>query len=93
MAISRLICVTVRKKTVGFISGEEMMNAMIALNGIPAERKERPIGIAAYVGRGETSPMHAAETIARYSFLLENCIFFEEKNRLTIALSRMLRRR
>jgi hypothetical protein len=65
-----LICVAVRKKIVGFINGDDRMNAMTALNGNPADMSERPIGIAAYVGSGETTPAKAATTIERYSFVL-----------------------
>jgi hypothetical protein len=72
MAISMLICVAVRKKIVGFINGEERTNAMTALNGMPVFIRDSPIGIAAYVGKGETKPIRAAEIIAMYSFVEEN---------------------
>jgi len=72
IAISILICVAVRKNIVGFISGEERINAITALKGIPDVIKDSPIGIAAYVGKGETKPMRAADRIPRYSFLDEN---------------------
>jgi hypothetical protein len=64
--------VAVRKNIVGFISGEERINAITALNGIPDLMKESPIGIAAYVGKGETTPMSAADVMAMYSFLEES---------------------
>ena len=47
IAISMLICVAVRKKMVGFIRGDERMNAMTALNGTPDVINDNPIGIAA----------------------------------------------
>ena len=46
-AISMPSCVAVRKKTLGFISGEEITKAITALKGIPAGIKDNPIGIAA----------------------------------------------
>ncbi len=52
------------------------MNAITALNGIPAAINERPMGIAAYVGSGEASPISAAEAMEMNSFLDETCIFF-----------------
>jgi hypothetical protein len=71
-AISKLICVAVRKNIVGFINGDERINAITALNGIPDVMNESPIGIAAYVGNGEINPMRAAEIIAMYLFLEES---------------------
>ena len=62
------ICVAVRKKIVGFIRGEERMNAITALNGSPVTIIERPMGTAAYVGSGEASPIKAAMTMDRDSF-------------------------
>jgi hypothetical protein len=79
IAISILICVAVRKNIVGFINGEERINAITALNGIPDVINDNPIGIAAYVGKGEITPMIAAEIIARYSFLEESLIFIPRK--------------
>jgi hypothetical protein len=63
-----LIWVAVRKNIVGFISGEERINAMTTLKGIPDVIKDSPIGIAAYVGKGEIKPIRAAEMMARYLF-------------------------
>ena len=67
MAMLILICVAVRKKIVGFISGEERMNAITALNGSPVVIRERPMGTAAYVGNGEASPTRAATMMERNS--------------------------
>ena len=67
MAMLILICVAVRKKIVGFIRGEERMNAITALNGSPVAISERPMGTAAYVGSGEASPIKAAMTMERNS--------------------------
>ena len=72
IAISILICVAVRKNIVGFIKGEERINAITALKGTPDVINDNPIGIAAYVGKGEIKPTIAAEMIATYSFLDEN---------------------
>jgi hypothetical protein len=72
IAISMLICVAVRKNIVGFISGEDKINAITALNGIPDVINDSPIGIAAYVGKGEIKPMKAAEIMAKYSLRDEN---------------------
>jgi hypothetical protein len=49
-----------------------MINAMMALNGMPDAIKESPIGIAAYVGSGEASPIRAAPIIAMCSLTGEN---------------------
>jgi hypothetical protein len=46
-AISIPNCAAVRKKTLGFISGEAKIKAIIVLNGTPAEINDIPIGIAA----------------------------------------------
>jgi len=62
-AISIPICVAVKKKTPGFISGDERIKAIIALKGTPAEINETPIGIAAYVGSGESNPINAPAII------------------------------
>jgi hypothetical protein len=74
----------------GFIKGEEMTNAKIALNGTPTERRLNPIGIAAYVGRGETRPIALAVIIDTYSLRVENVNFFLLKNFRTLTLSKML---
>jgi len=37
-----------------------------------------PIGIAAYVGKGEINPIRAAEMMAMYSFLMRNDFFCRE---------------
>jgi hypothetical protein len=66
-----LICVAVRKKIVGFIKGEEKINAITALKGTPVVISDNPIGMAAYVGKGEIKPIMAAEMMATYSFLDE----------------------
>jgi hypothetical protein len=42
-----LICVAVRKNIVGFMSGEEKINAITALKGTPVVINDSPIGIAA----------------------------------------------
>jgi hypothetical protein len=68
-------CVAVRKNTVGFINGDAMMNATMALNGTPTVRSDKPIGIAAYVGNGETRPTRAARKIAPDSLRKEKLIF------------------
>jgi hypothetical protein len=68
IAISMLICVAVRKNIVGFMSGDDRINAITALKGIPDVINDNPIGIAAYVGKGEIKPIRAAETMAMYSF-------------------------
>lgn len=47
IAISMPICVAVRKKIVGFMSGEERINAITTLKGIPVLMRDTPIGIAA----------------------------------------------
>jgi hypothetical protein len=78
---------------VGFINGEERMKAITALKGIPPAMSERPTGIAAYVGRGETKPMRAPKTIRRYSFFEEKLIFRFRKNLITTTFSAILKRR
>jgi hypothetical protein len=84
------ICVAVRKKIVGFISGDERINAITALNGTPDVMSDNPTGIAAYVGIGEMIPMTAAESIAKYSFREEKCIFFPRKYLMTNTLRTIL---
>jgi hypothetical protein len=80
IAIDSPICVTVKKKILGLINGDDMTNAITAPNGIPADINETPIGIAAYVGSGETKPINEAEMMDRNSFRLEKEIFFPLKN-------------
>lgn len=67
MAMLMPSCVAVRKKIVGFIRGEERINAITALNGRPVAIRERPMGTAAYVGSGEASPIRAAMMMERDS--------------------------
>jgi hypothetical protein len=54
------------------MSGEERINAITALKGIPDVISDSPMGIAAYVGKGEIKPIRAAEIMAMYSFREEN---------------------
>lgn len=75
IAISIPICVAVRKKMLGFIRGDEMINARIALKGTPAESKLKPIGIAAYVGNGESNPKADAAMMDKNSLRVEKEIF------------------
>lgn len=92
MAISIPIWEAVRKNTVGFINGEESINAITALKGRPAVKSDRPMGMAAYVGSGETMPASAATTMERYSFerrLMSNSRCVRKKRAATI-LSAML---
>ena len=92
-AISIPSCVAVRKNTVGFINGDAMTNATIALNGTPKVRNDNPIGIAAYVGKGETRPTRAAKKIAPYTFCRGKLIFLPRKYRVTVTFKAMLIRR
>jgi hypothetical protein len=85
--------VAVRKKIVGFINGDERMNAITALKGTPDVINESPMGIAAYVGNGEIKPMRDAEIMARYSFREEKWIFLLRKYRTANTLRTMLIRR
>jgi hypothetical protein len=93
IAISIPICVAVRKKTVGFINGDEIINAITALNGIPAAINERPIGIAAYVGNGEIMPTAEARIIEPNSLFVEKRIFLPRKYRRAVTFNAMLMRR
>jgi hypothetical protein len=90
IAISMLICVAVRKNIVGFIKGEERINAITALKGTPDVINDSPIGIAAYVGKGEIKPIRAAEMMAMYSFLDEKWIFLSRKYRIANTFKTML---
>jgi hypothetical protein len=67
IAIPMPIWVAVRKKIVGFIKGDERVNAITALNVSPVDIRERPIGMAAYVGSGDAIPTRAAKMIERNS--------------------------
>ena len=91
-AISIPICDAVRKKTLGFINGEATTKAMMALNGMPPCNRERPTGIAAYVGSGEARPTSAAEAMDSSSFRFENAILRPRKNRVTPTFRAMLMR-
>jgi len=90
MAIPILICVAVRKKIVGFIRGEERTNAITALNGSPVAVSESPMGIAAYVGSGEASPIRAAMMMERNSFGVGFSSFLFRTYRVLATLSPIL---